>query len=86
MVETDGSSDKKWWGGRVVEGGSLENCYTLTGIVSSNLTPTARNRNRILKPKLGRAEGATLMHSPRQIQNPKGFSTLRVAQKVRFDP
>ena len=46
---------------------------------------TARNRNRILEPKLGRAEGATLMHSPRRIQNPKGFSTLRVAQKVRFD-
>jgi len=47
---------------------------------------TARNRNRILEPKWGRAEGATLMHSPRRIQNPKGFSTLRVAQKVRFDP
>src|SRR3989338_1863197 len=39
---------------------------------------TARKRNRILEPKLGRAEGATLMHSPRRIQNPKGFSTLRV--------
>jgi len=25
------------------------------------------------------------MHSPRRIQNLKGFSTLRVAQKVRFD-
>src|SRR3990167_9905058 len=45
---------------------------------------TARKRNRILEPKWGRAEGATLMHSPRRIQNPKGFSTLRVAQKVRF--
>ena len=31
----------KWWGGRVVEGGSLENCYTRNRIVSSNLTPTA---------------------------------------------
>ena len=43
---------------------------------------TARNRNRILKPKWGRAEGATLMHSPRRIQNPKGFSTLRVARRL----
>jgi len=43
---------------------------------------TARNRNRILEPKWGRAEGATLMHSPRRIQNPKGFSTLRVARRL----
>ena len=43
---------------------------------------TARKRNRILEPKLGRAEGATLMHSPRRIQNPKGFSTLRVAPRL----
>ncbi len=28
------------------------------------LIHTARNRNRILKPKRGRVEGATLMHSP----------------------
>ena len=46
------------------------------------LANTARNRNHILKPKLGRAEGATLMHSPRRIQNPKGFSTLRVARRL----
>lgn len=31
----------KRWGGRVVEGGGLENRYTGNGIVSSNLTPTA---------------------------------------------
>ena len=43
---------------------------------------TARKRNRILEPKWGRAEGATLMHSPRRIQNPKGFSTLRVARRL----
>ncbi len=43
---------------------------------------TARKRNRILEPKLGRAEGATLMHSPRRIQNPKWFSTLRVAPRL----
>src|SRR3989339_928384 len=43
---------------------------------------TARNRNRILEPKWGRAEGATLMHSPRRIRNPKGFSTLRVAPRL----
>ncbi len=29
------------WGARAVESGSLENCYTRKGIVSSNLTPTA---------------------------------------------
>ena len=45
-------------------------------------TNTARNRNQFLKPKWGRAEGATLMHSPRRIQNPKGFSTLRVAPRL----
>ena len=43
---------------------------------------TARKRNQILEPKWGRAEGATLMHSPRRIQNPKGFSTLRVAPRL----
>jgi len=26
------------------------------------------------------------MHSPQKTLNLKGFSTLRVAQKVRFDP
>jgi len=43
---------------------------------------TAKKRNRILESKWGRAEGATLMHSPRRIQNPKGFSTLRVARRL----
>ena len=46
---------------------------------------TAKIRNQKRRTKRGRAEDATLMHSPRRIQNPKGFSTLRVAQKVRFD-
>src|SRR3989344_8597733 len=46
---------------------------------------TAKKRNRILEPKWGRAGGATLKHSPQKILNLKGFSTLRVAQKVRFD-
>src|SRR3989338_1500810 len=31
--------------------------------------------------KGGRAEGATLMHSPQKILNLKGFSTLRVARR-----
>src|SRR3989344_2998167 len=56
--------------------GSARNAVELCSI------HTARNRNRILEPKLGRAEGATLMHSPRRIQNPKGFSTLRVARRL----
>ena len=54
--------------------------------MGSNPTLSAKKRNRILEPKWGRAEGAILMHSPRRIQNPKWFSTLRVAQKARFDP
>jgi len=33
-------------------------------------------------PKWGRAEGATLMHSPQKILNLKGFSTLRVARRL----
>lgn len=36
------AQSRTWrWGGRVVEGGTLEKCYTGNGIVSSNLTPTA---------------------------------------------
>ena len=37
---------EKRWGARAVESGSLENCYTSNGIVSSNLTPTAFLRGR----------------------------------------
>ena len=43
---------------------------------------TAKIRNQKKRTKRGRAEGATLMHSPRRIQNPKGFSTLRVAPRL----
>ncbi len=32
--------------------------------------------------KWGRREAPTLMNSPRRIQNPKGFSTLRVAPRL----
>ena len=60
--------------------GSIQNTFELRSI------HTAIFRKGFLNANLGRAEGATLMHSPRRIQNPKGFSTLRVAQKVRFDP
>ena len=65
---------------------ALEKRCGFTVTVGSNPTLSAKKRNRILEPKWGRAEGATLMHSPRRIQNPKWFSTLRVAQKARFDP
>ena len=58
----------------------------LKGSGGSNPPVSAKIRNQKKQAKRGRAEGATLMHSPRRIQNPKGFSTLRVAQKVRFDP
>lgn len=43
---------------------------------------TAKIGSLHLNPKWGRAEGATLLHSPRRIQNPKGFSTLRVARRL----
>src|SRR3989338_9111798 len=45
---------------------------------------TAKIRNQKKRTKRGRAEGATLMHSPRRIQNPKGFSTLRVARRLQI--
>ena len=43
---------------------------------------TAKIENRNRKPKWGRHEVPTQMHSPRRIQNPKGFSTLRVARRL----
>ncbi len=43
---------------------------------------TAKIGNRFLNPKWGRREAPTLMHSPRRIHNPKGFSTLRVAPRL----
>src|SRR3989338_315333 len=43
---------------------------------------TANFQNGFRERKLGRAEGATPRHSPRRIQNPKGFSTLRVAPRL----
>src|SRR3989344_2665942 len=47
---------------------------------------TAKIENRNWKPKWGCAAGATQTHSRQKFLNPKGFSTLRVAQKRRFDP
>ena len=70
----------------MVKGTGFENLQGRNPLVSSNLTSSAKIRNQKKRTKRGRAEGATLRHSPRRIQNPKGFSTLRVAQKVRFDP
>ena len=48
-------------------------------------TNTAKIENRNRKPKWGRHEVPTQMYSPQKILNLKGFATLRVAQKVRFD-
>ena len=56
--------------------GSIQNTFELRSI------HTAKIRNQKKRTKRGRAEGATLMHSPRRIQNPKGFSTLRVARRL----
>ena len=43
---------------------------------------TAKIENRNWKPKCGRAAGATQRHSPREILNPQGFATLRVAPRL----
>ena len=43
---------------------------------------TAKIQNPNSRKKYGRAEGATLGLNPRRIQNPKGFSTLRVAPRL----
>ena len=53
---------------------------------SSNLPGSAKIGNRNQKPKWGRREAPTQTHSRQEFPNSKGFSTLRVAQKRRFDP
>ena len=55
-------------------------------LAGSNPALSAKIENRNWKPKWGRAAGATQTHSRQKFPNPKGFSMLRVAQKVRFDP
>ena len=56
--------------------GSIQNTFELRSI------HTAIFRKGFLNANLGRREAPTLMHSPRRIQNPKGFSTLRVARRL----
>ena len=63
----------------MVESTALEKRCPRKGTVGSNPTLSAKIRNQKKRTKRGRAEGATLMHSPRRILNPKAFSTLRVA-------
>ena len=63
----------------------LERLYVRNGIEGSNPSPSANFGNSFLKQKWGRAEGATLMYFPHKILILKGFATLRVAQKVRFE-
>ena len=46
---------------------------------------TAKIENRNRKQKCGRREAPSVLNSPQKILNLKGFATLRVAQKVRFD-
>ena len=55
------------------------------GIVSSNLTASAKIRNSNFRQKYGRHEVPSVLNSPQKILNLKGFATLRVAQKVRFE-
>ena len=56
--------------------GSIQNTFELRSI------HTAKIRNQKKRTKRGRAESATQMYSPQKIQNPKGFSTLRVARRL----
>src|SRR3989338_712172 len=51
----------------------------------SNSTASAKIENRNWKPKWGRREAPTQTHSRQKFPNPKGFFTLRVAQKVWLD-
>ena len=48
-------------------------------------TNTAKIENRNRKQKCGRREAPSVLNSPQKILNLKGFATLRVAQKVRFE-
>ena len=55
--------------------GSTQNTFELCPI------HTAKIENRNWKPKRGRAEGSTLLHSPQKILNLKGFATQSVAPR-----
>ena len=48
-------------------------------------TNTATNRNSNFRKKYGRHEVPSVLNSPQKILILKGFATLRVAQKVRFE-
>src|SRR3989338_10430179 len=50
------------------------------------LIHTAKIRNSNFHQKYGRREAPSVLNSLQKILNLKGFATLRVAQKVRFDP
>ena len=69
----------------MVEGTGFENRHRGNLIVSSNLTISARKRNQDSREKMRRREAPMIGLNSRQTQTPPGFSTLRVAQKVRFD-
>ena len=62
----------------MVESTSLLTRRAVKGSEGSNPSVSAKIGNLHLNPKWGRAEGATLMHSPKKTLNQKGFSTLRV--------
>ena len=49
-------------------------------------TNTAKIRNSNFRQKYGRREAPSVLHSPHKILILQEFATLRVAQKVRFDP
>ena len=48
-------------------------------------TNTAKIRNSNFRKKYGRHEVPSVLNSPQKILILKGFATLRVAQKVRFE-
>ena len=70
----------------MVECTGFENRQGRKLLVGSNPTLSAKIRNSNFRQKYGLREAPSVLHSPQKTLNQKGFSTLRVAQKVRFDP
>ncbi len=58
----------------------------LNGSEGSNPSPSANFRKGFRNQKYGRREAPSVLNSPQKILILQGFATLRVAQKVRFDP
>src|SRR3989344_1460699 len=75
-----------WRGARVVEWATLLMSCARKRTEGSNPSLSAIFRKGFLNQKYGRREAPSVLHSPHKILILQGFATLRVAQKVRFDP